>query len=367
MGANYLLKILMQNKLQDAVNKLFGDRIISKDLTDAYFNDFIKSGRNKALDNLEIMKKKPYIDCSTCAYFSLGGGDGAEIIEILKKSNISYGILLDIDSKATDRAREDWKKLNLPGKDLLIITGDATQQIRKCRNVLDKYRKDKKIVGVITSLQAVLHELPSRSPQFFLHSFLSDIVYDWDPFLLIIREPCPPDGWSEVVQIKIPSLPAEELKFVAEDVKRHMNNFYDLSNKTIGISDKIEGTVHVVGDFVSMSSILAIETLFKIFYLHDYNYEIEERLTALNPIGLIQVLEQFNGITCDRESFCTESFGRIYRKLKIEARNSDNPIGRLPMPNPFVRIVAERLTSFDDNIEDKYGIPTLPSFYIRRS
>ncbi|MCP4111149.1 MAG: toll/interleukin-1 receptor domain-containing protein [Desulfobacteraceae bacterium] len=316
--------------LKETIQHLLGTKALKPSDADSakYHDNFVESGNEKAKYILDdINKRWKHTDLSRCAYFSIGGSTGAEITYIMKNSPIKYGMLLEYDSDATDIARKKQEELSASGKTLKIITGDATQQISRCKDILLRWRDENKITGLIASAQAVLHELPFRSPDFHLGYFIGEIAWDWDPFLFYSREPCAPSDWPDEVEISIPEVESNLLKELTEDIKAKLG---------------MHGNVRTVGIMrVSMPAKLAVETLTKIFYLDSYPHEIEEQVTSTDPASLRTALEKQLGTnSTSLQRLSSDSFEKKYREFGITAENYDGKI--LPMPLAFAWIVGER-------------------------
>jgi hypothetical protein len=319
--------------LQAEVKRLLGTKVKmprSTRFDRIYHESFETSGMKKAVEVLADLQRHP-INLERCAYFSIGGSTGSEIFHVLNNCQIRYGLLLEYNPSATMIAQEKRATLQKIGKELVIVTGDAMQQLKYCKDEFLDWRDAKKIDGLIVSAQAVLHELPSRSPGFDLNHFIGEITWDWDPFLFYSREPCAPVDWPKRVEIHVPGLDSELLEALAKDVQS---------------TSRMEGALMRSGpQWVSLPSDLAIEAITKIFYLEDYSYEVGEQVTSIDPDTLRAILEHNigeNSTTLTR--LASESFKEKYREIGIQARRP--PRGeRLYMPETFAWIVAERTSA----------------------
>lgn len=294
-----------------------------------YHEQFQFSGIRKAMEVLKELQDRTDVDLSKCAYFSVGGSTGSELFHVLNNSTIPCGILLEYSPDAAEIARERWRKLSLQGKKVVVITGDATQQLNRCKDQLLEWRDLGKISGTVVSAQAVLHELPTRSPGFDLGHFMGEICWDWDPFLFYSREPCSPVDWPEEVEIHVPELNSSLLEALAKDIQASL---------------QIPGQLLRSGpEWVAMPRDLAVEAIFKIIFLNDYQHEIQERVTSIDPTTLRTVLESLLGANSTALVRRTsDSFRQKYRELGIQARK--RPMGeRLFMPETFAWITAERV------------------------
>lgn len=319
--------------LEAKVKKLLGTKVEiprSSNFDRLYHESFEDSGMRKAVEVLGDLGRRSNMKLRRCAYFSIGGSTGSEIFHVLSNSSIQYGLLLEYNPTATNIAQEKRRKLRKLGKELVIVTGDVMQQLKRCKDQFLDWQDSQKINGLIVSAQAVLHEFPSRSPGFDLNHFIGEITWRWNPFLFYSREPCAPVDWPERVEIHVPGLSSELLEALAKDIQATL---------------RMEGRVMRSGPhWVSLPANLAIEAITKIFYLHDYSHEVEERVTSIDPDTLRAILENYLGENCTTMIRLTsESFKQNYREMGIQARRP--PKGeRLYMPETLAWIVAERIS-----------------------
>jgi len=142
-----------------------------------YHKDFQESGVHKGetvLNQIDSLAQKPHL--SRLAYISIGGSEGSEIDYILRNSEFKYGILSEVDTYACQIAEQKVDTLDSLGKTLKIIPGDITSQTILIQNTLKKWAEESKINGILISAQAVLHELPHRSPGFDFNSFFGEML-----------------------------------------------------------------------------------------------------------------------------------------------------------------------------------------------
>ena len=258
--------------LNERIKALLGSKIDPPSRTEfekSYREHFHESSLRKAGEILSDLRGRNHIDLAKCAYFSVGGSTGIELAHVLINSPVSYGILLEYDSSATDIGQERKQELQNLGNTLMIVTGDAYQQLEICKDQLLEWRKAGVIDGLVVSLQAVLHELPTRSPDFDLNHFIGELTWDWDPFILFSRDPCEPPDWPNIVEIHVPTVEGTVLEALANEIRVRLN---------------MGGPVLRSGpDYVSMPRALAVETLTKIFYLEGYHREIKEQVIEVDP------------------------------------------------------------------------------------
>lgn len=312
--------------LEEQIKNMLGEKSFGTNEQADYHESFRKSGMQKGQRALKIIKEKN-IDLSKSVYFSIGGSTGEEIEHVLKNSKINHGLILEFDPSAVNEIIRLQDRLKEMNKKIIYIPGDAYQQSEYCRRLIEKLYNDGEIENVICSVQAVFHELPFRSPNFNLRHFLSTVLGGWNRCILLCREPCMPVDWPEKVEISITDISGKILCALAKDI-----------NKSLVFNEK---EICEVGKYVQMSSPLAVETLFKIFYLKDYQHEIEEKVTVVDPNELILAIENQLGQGSVTKSYInSESFERYYREMGIKARNPKTGIS-LSLPNVFLEIIAD--------------------------
>ena len=294
-----------------------------------YHKNFRDSGIHKGktvLNQLNSLRNIPNLE--RLAYVSLGGSEGSELDYILRNSEIKVGILMELDTHACEIANE--KLSSLPDdKKYQIIPGDLTQQTKTLHSILNKFKEAGDIEGVLIVANSVFHELSLRSLKFDINSLIGELFWDWDPCIFICREPCKPFNWPERVEFSVRGLSSDLLYDFTQEVKSQLS-----------FSDEI---MRCGPKFVSTSSILATEVIHKLFYIDDFNYEIKERLTSLDPDNFVRLIEQQLGKnSVFQVRLNSSSFSRKYQELDIEARNSDGVI--LPMPLTFFSILASKTT-----------------------
>ena len=298
-----------------------------------YYKDFFQSGVNKGkfiADDLEdLARDRPELKLERCAYLSIGGADGTEIQYVLEHTPMRYGLLQDFSPEIWNTARERQQQLEKVGKKLDVKIGDVSQQITTCKNQLLQWRREGLIDGLVCSAQAVLHELPSRSPGFDIEFVLGEMFWDWNPCLVYCREPCKPEGWPERIKLSLGTPPAgsEFIEAFANQLKMFVG---------------IDATVRRAGPHhVTLSGELAVEMLTKLFYIRDYGHEIGEQATywpaTLLASKIQQTLEAHGPTMVKHETLTTNSFENRYHALGVDARNPDTD-QRLPLPKVFVRI-----------------------------
>jgi hypothetical protein len=294
-----------------------------------YVEAFRISGKMKGEAFLEILQKNPKFNNDRIAVVSVGGADGSEIAHILQHSNMRYGILLDKDQLAFTYAAEKRATLAALGKTLTLWPGDVKDTIRSCDRQLKDWKEGKLIDGVAYSINATLHELSHRGGQRFdLRHFMHLVVGEWNPFLIAMREPSTAKEWRKDVELKCKHVSQNTLELLAIFVAEKLN---------ICKRDRIK---QMSGSFVSMPPRLAVEVLFKLYYIEDLEYEIQESVTSIPTDKLRSALDETLEGRFETTYSNSPSFNRLYEEYGIECRNAK--LIRLPTPTVFVSLVGTR-------------------------
>jgi hypothetical protein len=298
---------------------------------DRYFQQFKKSGKIKAERFLSLLEQNETFNTNDTAVVSVGGGDGSEITNILDGSKLQFGILLEKNNKACEIARSKAHELEKRGKTLKIIVGDVKETIADATRQLSEWSNSGKIKGVTYTINAILHELPSRKrggTRFHLAGFVHEIVQNWKPFLIALREPIKGVGWPATIQLRCEWLPPTTLRSLAE-----------LVSEKLRISSKL---VEVSNNYVEMSTRLAVEVLFKLFYIDMLEHELEESVTAVSSNALKQVLNQELGRPVDVVYENSPTFIRLFEDFRISFRDPIN-LSDKGKPTVFMSAVGKRL------------------------
>lgn len=293
-----------------------------------YHESFLLSGQHKGeavLRQIDSLANKP--ELKNLAYVSLGGSEGSELEYVLKNSDISRGVLLEIDTYACQAAKLKMASLD-ECKEFVVLPGDILQQIQPLQDLLKAWKDEGKIEGVLFAANAVFHELPSRSKGFNLNSFLSEIFWDWNPCLFVTREPCEPFNWPEQVEFSVKGVSSSLLYSLTEKIKFKLD---------------FDGDIHRCGpEYVSAPRALVAETIHKLFYLNDFDYEIQEKITSIQPDNFVSMVEKHLGKnSAFQVRLNSSSFSRKYQEFEISARSEDGV--SLTMPLSFFSVVASRI------------------------
>ena len=308
----------------------------------AYIAAFAASAQEKANAVLGLLEQErdPFRR-SVPVFVSVGGGDGTELRELMKRSKANVGMLIEKTPVLVQLARES---AQIAGKSIECYAGDAQQTIdvavTRARQVVE--RGDADFVAV--TCHAVIHELFDRGADAFDPlSFFGAIFGDenapstWFTY----REPGDPEKWPQRVLIKAACAPTSLLNLAQAICARHRS----LAG--------LKPVPRVVGEHLFLHRTLAMETLAKLFYLEDLAYEIEERSTSVNHQGLESALMLAIGrLTCDEgrgavrsSSEPTKSFERYWfeHQVSIDATLDDGATRQLGIPESQTRVVAWRV------------------------
>ncbi|HYN08689.1 MAG TPA: hypothetical protein VES67_15005 [Vicinamibacterales bacterium] len=322
----------LEEALRDALESFFlADRGTLQ--AETYQTIFIGKGARKGREIADDLTKRVSADeLAQYLYFSVGGADGSEAAWILENTPIAYAVMVDYSQAACDLARVKSQSISASlGKSFKTICGDATQRLGEALAFSRDWRTRGCVSGIVVSAQSVLHELPFRSPGFKMSTYFGQIFAGWANAFLYCREPCQPQNWPSPVQMKLRDLSGGTLAGVARLIKSQLSGF--------------AGSItEVPDDYVEMDAALALETLFKVLYFldSDFEYEMGERLTSFEPEVVRNQLQMYLGPNSVRVDYImSDHFEREYRRLVVGVR--DPATGQeLGMPNSFVRIVGER-------------------------
>lgn len=328
----------MGKALEAEIRKWLGEAYLFEptlSFDEAYQSDF-KDGDKKAQLVLDIFREE-VPDASlrgSFIYISVGGADGQECEYALRNSELSKGIILEysMDGAAAARKRAENLMYLDPPKQMMVFEGDATQKLKDALPYLHNMRIKEGLSGILVSCQGILHELPYRSHDFQMSTFFGQLFDQWENIVFVAKEPCAPDTWPTIVQLKIPSLPGKVLEGFAQHVAAHL---------------KIDGKITAVTDeYVEMPSRLAGETLFKVLYYSGSeraNYEMQESLTSFDPETYRTFLAKtLDPLSCNVVRSISKRLKERYRKLKVHVRP---PESNMPLftPNLHALVTASKI------------------------
>jgi hypothetical protein len=264
------------------------------------------------------------------AYLSIGGADGSEAEYVLSQTDISHAVMVETSSAAVEIARDKAQQLARQGKKLVVLHGDATALLDQALEYLEGWCAKGEVTGLVVSAQAVLHELPTRSPSFDLPLFLGKIFRysGWNVAAFYSREPCVPDGWPSKVRVRIPGFDGQELARCAKFIRDRLHML---------------GAPEVLGSgWVALPGPLAIETLHKLIRgasVQRIGYELGERLTGFDPMAVKNHLEScVDGMNVTVEYLTTPGFRNGLREYGVEYRGHDSE--SLPVPRTHAEIIG---------------------------
>lgn len=329
-------------KLISYNNGSYTDSNIDNDYQEIFANE----GERKAqyiIDDLLLRSKKADVSLSKFAYLCIGAADGSELEAILMKTNICHAIMIEFSDVAAKKARIRSDRLKEKGKILTVITGDANQKLDTAIAHLEDLKKMKGIRGLVLSMQAIIHELPKRSPNFELPIFLGRCFSIFKNNAFYGREPIAPTDWPDTVEMLIPGVEGARIAVLSCIIKEKLNIS---GRKPTPVGPK---------NHVNMSSPLALEVLHKLLRsrsVSEFTYELGEQLTSVDPKKLQKLVEKDLGVGSTQiETFITEGFEDAWKSHKVEVRTPEGDW--LSIPNTHARIMAFSITQKDSLSEMK--------------
>jgi len=311
---------------------------------EAYQKEF--PGRAKAETVIKFASERSSLHSSSVVYVSLGGGDGEEIEHAMIHGPFPRGVLLEYMKWAADRAEARAAHLKLSGKELVVLKGDAAQELDDCKRHLLRWRNhpSSPATGLLISAQAVLHELPDRAdPRKFDFKKIFALFDGFETAIFHSREPTRPgmdSGWREPVELRLPGIKGIQLEAAAKLIQDKFNRRFS-GEAAHEFGDRV---FEVQGNWVHMPGLVAIEFLHKLLRFKSktqLHHEMEECLVALDPYRLQEKLGRAVGdLRLTRiEPTVTGGFHSLYLSCGVDARNAET--GRaLPIPLAFSFISA---------------------------
>lgn len=316
----------MTMSLDDRIKAALDDRLKGAGVLD--FEDSSSAVR-KASEVLETVARTGWKSLlGQTAFISIGGADGAELAHLLQNTDAKHGLLFEFDDDLSARAHERATQLAVTGKTMRVFTGDVNQKLDAALEVIHNWAEAGLVRSLVVSMHAVLHELPNRGSQTDdLEALLSRFLWRNLPVLAIAREPCMPPGLPERVYLKADCRPD-----TLAELARRIRSAHPLSFGQ-------QAAPEPMATHVRMSSLLAVETIWKLFYLDSLRYELEERVTSFARDDLLKAFNNVFG-TAQVESSALQSgsFNRFWSHLGIHLQSEDRR--ELPKPEIHARIVA---------------------------
>lgn len=269
------------------------------------------------------------LDLASAAILSIGGADGAELEHILRNTQASHGLLFEFDDNLSDHARERARALADSGKTMRVFTGDVIQKLEPALDLLKRWIDSGSVRSLVVTMHAVLHELPDRgSGKKDLEDLLGKFLWHKVPVLAIAREPCMPAGLPNMVYLKADCQP-DMLAALANRVRSTHPLFFESEAAPVAFYDHVR-----------MGARLAVETIWKLFYLDSFVYELGEKITSFTRDELLTAFRNVFGTRQVRSSlFQTDSFDRLWSDLGLQLQ--DEQRRDLAKPEIHIRIVAK--------------------------
>jgi hypothetical protein len=185
---------------------------------------------------------------------------------ILNNSSIERFIGFDISHTACEEA---WVRLSerIPPRQLTLISGDALHNTAELHGYVRELSRSPDDI-VLISVHGVLHEIIQEHVT-ELQSFMASLCQRYPRVLLYVREPCEPINLPANVVLEFGGLSSAMLKSFGELVAVKLNLPKEISE--------------TAPNAIMCSRNLASEIAVKLFYIEDFDYEIQERITAINP------------------------------------------------------------------------------------
>ncbi|MEO8150584.1 MAG: hypothetical protein ABI723_23335 [Bacteroidia bacterium] len=312
------------------------------------------SAIEKAKKVLDVLKENG-IDLTNYAFVSLGGGDGTELLYEIEKSSCKIGYMIEYEAESNDRFDKykepfaDWVKpkvIKLKNREADLFDETKFQTLKG-------YIESDKLDGVIITIHAVLHELNTRSnvrEEFNLETFFHRISELHKNIFLIIREPGIAENWTDKVKIKIENKKVEnkKLKFIKEnfpntsaiDNDKIFNKIIEKLKEKYFRDNKHEFTFNDEKKEFFVTKDLAMEALYKFFYLQDIYYELGELQTSKSRKEIQEALVKAGFSILESEAMGTTSLKDNFKKYQIKVYEDDEKF-ILPRPLSFSYTIAE--------------------------
>ncbi|WP_295360250.1 hypothetical protein [Arenimonas sp.] len=276
-----------------------------------YQGIFAKQGLRNAERLLQALADSNWdADPDQCCIVSVGGADGSELEHLLRKGVATKAVLVEMSGLGCGLARTRLERLaaEQPGITWLVAQGDVTEQLDCVEQFLVGLR-DRGCKSIILSFQAVLHELPRRSPNYCRQLVLERLLYLFEHRLVYCCEPSTAKNWPKLVELRVPGVSPHQLTKVAEFLR-----------------DRLRFSAEAVlpaGRYVRMGSDLALEVLHKVLRSVDareFVYECGEQLTSFDAGEYAGFLQRSFGLGVSVERKTSGSFASAYRRFNVHAR-----------------------------------------------
>ena len=347
--------------------KVAHDKESLRILDASYQDEFKDEGERKSEYIVEDLRHhaKKGISLESIVLLSIGGADGSEVVSILEKTAINKAVMIEYSQEGAEAARIRAKKLSRinPKKEFRVICGDATQQLESALDIIEDWRsEDESLDGLVLSCQAVLHELPRRSPNYNHTRFIGTIFRSnkLKTKGIYIKEPCFPENWNghEKILMRIPGVDGELLSRFSNHVAKELD-----------IACEAE---YLAGNSVYLSPELALETLHKLIRKNSPSrlaYELGEQLTSFVIEEVKSVATSSIGSQCRNRASQTGGFYRALDHYKVEfftdgeRKELNDPQSHVTItgfhsekPTPEILLEAETKISVNDSSNTRNSI-----------
>ena len=289
---------------------------------ETYAAAFRASSTAKAMEVLSATDKFG-LDQSKIIYISIGSSECYEIEYILENSDIERFVGFDISHAACEQA---WGRLatSIPPKQLTLISGDALHNTAELHGYIRELSKSPDDI-ILISIHGVLHEIIQETVT-ELQSFVASLCQRYPNVLLYIREPCEPTNLPDRVFLEFGDLTADQLEGLGRLIARKLNLLDDISK----VSDRA----------IRCNRKLASELIVKLFYIDDFEYEIREKITAVDPTSLASLLFAIEPhFTIEQSLMNSASFQRqFYEQVRLYDPENQQPL----LPLSFTKLVATK-------------------------
>lgn len=263
---------------------------------------------------------------------SLGGADGTELFELLERTGSRHGVLLEFADRSTESARAQGAKRNVS---VSILTGDAMQKLKEAMETARRMAAELADAPIIVTMMAILHELPTRSPNFDYLDFFTQLA---SAAVIIGREPVEPGNWSTEVLLS-GNFSAQKFAHLASIVTSKVLKPEDLGYGSRRVAP-------VSSACVRGHRALVLETLVKALYPNDILYELQERFTTIREDKLLRTLGVCFGSThhVSSEPLTSISISSSWRRFGLTASACDDhrPLGK-PASHIWYEVIQKQL------------------------
>ncbi len=317
------------------------------------YNEKFEDGGKKAKDVIKFIQTIPRekdLGLSKLAYVSIGGADGAEILNILKFTPVPKGILLEYDFDLCRKAEQESVNFKLQDR-LKILPGDAWENKGSCNEILQEWMRSGEIKGVIISCFSVLHEMKFRAGNrlapYSHFEFFRDLIENIPEIYFFSREPTRfmewepnlhKNGTSGMVNLSILNwLTRDELFKFAETIQERLGGVND---------DYFNRKIKKVLNHITLDVQLAAEVLKKFLYflkdssVNNLLYELEESHVAFNPERFSEILGLIFGENVSFRYTTSDSFKDLYQEANIKIESIDGTFKKGQIPNVFAEFMG---------------------------